>query len=857
MLRWTSVLLLVGPAILLFYALRRGRDRQRVASQRDVILIYAISAAAPLLFALLWRWDATRVAIELHGIAFRGNDVIRRDVTERRQGSGQITIDRRKSQQPRFGTLVFRGGSLTIDIPRPSQRAGVIAARSGILGALPVEDGDRICIASTCLTVPPIPRRSAQIPGFGWTFPLPFARPATAPLRTWSLDWLAHEHKAVDPDRRLRSFLAYTRPGARLHLVALDDDVTLQRGGGVVQAPANFKIEDRERIAFYTLPNQSAAFAAPGITERRSMIVRTGDRSFALDLDTPETHSLTVAELRLLEVARQKEASTMRIPLSMGDAQLVDRSLYFSGLSEPVAVEANALFELARSFPRNFSSTFPIVSPRGPVTGTLGKVQWLGTSDLAAVRLDVLRPPLLLLLIGLGLLALKIIAAIAARLTMTQLLIAGAIELLAGFRLLIGYRAWSMPPHRIEAAELAALAWMSLPWMFLVWTAVASATAFTDPKRRLTSPHSMPALAGLFLSAVFAFQVVEGPTRWVWLLAHLLPLAALLPVDRVTAQLRNRVTLKFDPILAAAIAFTIIRLALLFFGFKESIVLGARFSLSVIHIPAAVILEGIFLWKYRDMRRFLAILFFVWLIPAAITSDIGLALLNVPPFVFAYYALTRRARLIMIAVVLFIAGAPLLRIALPFISSEQFLLKAASEANYARFLHFAAPERLRDLATKRGESLAITSAILQSYIDSGWFGRGYGRSDVTSHLGDTALRDFAPAVFIAAEWGLIGTVAALMLYLLFTVLARSWLSGGQALLPVQTAAFMAAATITFSSIYMILANHELLLLTGKNAYLLGLDSAGDVMEFLVLMLIIAAGAAAARGEDRAFGGGLA
>jgi len=45
---------------------------------------------------------------------------------------------------------------------------------------------------------------------------------------------------------------------------------------------------------------------------------------------------------------------------------------------------------------------------------------------------------------------------------------------------------------------------------------------------------------------------------------------------------------------------------------------------------------------------------------------------------------------------------------------------------------------------------------------------------------------------------------------------------------------------------MILANHELLLLTGKNAYLLGLDSAGDVMEFLGLLLLIAFGASSAR-----------
>jgi len=38
-------------------------------------------------------------------------------------------------------------------------------------------------------------------------------------------------------------------------------------------------------------------------------------------------------------------------------------------------------------------------------------------------------------------------------------------------------------------------------------------------------------------------------------------------------------------------------------------------------------------------------------------------------------------------------------------------------------------------------------------------GRGYGRTVISPQLGDTAFRDFAPAVFIAAEWGLAGTLA--------------------------------------------------------------------------------------------------
>lgn len=865
MLQGTSILLLIAPVLLLVYAFRTEEEPARPASLRTLVLIYLLCGAAPLLFAIFWRLDATRVVIELHAIAFRSEDgsTIRKEVRERRQGSGRIVIDdaAAKNATQRFGTLVFRQQTLDVELPPPADRSGVISSsKQGLLGAEALEEGDRICIAGTCWTydgrafasgkqVAHIPRRQAEIPGLGWTFTLPFARAASAGQRTWSVDWMAHQTGAVAADRRLRSFIAHADPGRRLRLVILDREVSLVRDGRAVAIPITFRIEDGERIAFSTLPAQSSAFAAPGITERRSAVVRTGARSLQLDLDTPEIHSLSVKELRALEteVAKKK-----RVALSVGDAQLVDRSLYFAGLSESVAVQANALLELSRFFPRDLVSSFRIITPRGPVDSALGRVAWVGTTDLAAIRIDVLRPPLLLLLLGLALLLAKSIGARCAELTTTQALLAGAIEILLGIRLLLGYRVWAMPPHRLEGAELALVAWMALPWIFLV----ASLP-------RLRDRAAAPALAGLFLSAIFCFRVVEGRTEWIWLLAHVLPLLTHVDVSRVRPRWRP-----VHPLVCAAVALTVVRVLLLLFGFKESIFLGARISLSVVHIPAAVILEGVFLWRAwkhvkehgrltkDDLIAAAAILLFVWVVPAALTSDIGLALLNAPVFLLLLLALTRHAeaqrarvlsRALVAVMILFVAGPPLLRLALPFAGNEERLLSLASDSNVARFLHFAAPERLQELATKRGESLAITSAVLQSYISSGVFGRGYGHTEVSLHLGDTALRDFAPAVFVAAEWGLAGTVALLLAHLLFSVIARAWLPwNADDAGPAPAVAAVAAVTITLSSIYMILANHELLLLTGKNAYLLGLDSAGDVMEFLVLMLVMAYGARSAR-----------
>lgn len=925
----SSLLLLVAPLVLLAIALRGGQDLRRPATLRMIAFVLVLATSVPLIFAPLWRFDATRVAIELHGIGFRshGAETVRREVRERRAGSGRVVIGDPASRSARsrdrlFGALVFQPGSargegkLTVELPSPAQRTGVVSAQGqGLLGAQSLEDGDRLCVAGRCWTyddeersftsgshVAQITPRIAQIPGLGWKFALRWASPAAAAQRTWSLDWLAHSIGAVPPERHLRSLLCYWRGEKRLQLLILDDGVELQRAGKAVPQVLEHAVSNGQRLAFHTLPPESPDFVGNGLTERRSMVARVGERSVALDLDTPEIHSLSVAELRALEMEQKKDATKRVVALSMGDAQLVDRSLYFSGLSESVAVEANALVEVSRLFPHDLRSSYRAISPRGPVGGFLGKTIWIGASDLAAVRIDVLRPPLLLLTAGLVLVVLKIMSAFAARLSLTQILLLGAIEVLAGIRLLLGYRVWSMPPYRIEAAELASMAWMALPWMFLV--ASIGRDAFAALRRgasREALAMAGPALAGLTLSAVFTMRVIEGRTKWIWVLCHLLAIGvALLRDEEVRARLArirfglverwNRIgwlqRIKANPIVLAALMFTVVRVVLLMFGFKESVTLGARVSLSVLHIPLAVMLEGLFLWRLwqrserfegmtgSDWKEALAILAFVWCIPAVLTSDIGLALLNVPVFVFLLLAIERKAaalqrhasrgsrlfaRALVVLALVVIAGGPLMRLALPLIGDEEFLLSAASDSNYARFLHFAAPERLRDLATKRGESLAITSAILQSYISSGLFGRGYGHTDVSPHLGDTALRDFAPAVFVAAEWGLIGTVALLVTYLLFLVITHPllpWSQGGRNVSrPGPVIAFVSAATIATSSIYMILANHELLLLTGKNAYLLGLDSAGDVMEVVLLLLLIAYGAATAREEQGGMLGG--
>jgi hypothetical protein len=113
-----------------------------------------------------------------------------------------------------------------------------------------------------------------------------------------------------------------------------------------------------------------------------------------------------------------------------------------------------------------------------------------------------------------------------------------------------------------------------------------------------------------------------------------------------------------------------------------------------------------------------------------------------------------------------------------------------------------------------------------------------------------------PAVLIAGQWGLLGTLGTLLLFLTLALLAATiapWggvAAGGGAVAlgrgELQRAAgTVAGFTLALVSVYMLLANYDLLPFTGRNVYLLGLDSHADVLESLELAILLAFGGAAA------------
>ena len=362
--------------------------------------------------------------------------------------------------------------------------------------------------------------------------------------------------------------------------------------------------------------------------------------------------------------------------------------------------------------------------------------------------------------------------------------------------------------------------------------------------------------------------------------------------------LRDRAAVR--PVLAwslAPVGLTLLRLGFLLAGSRESVTLGgARFAWSLVHVPLALALEaGYLIWLHRrraergiaaaDYLPALSIVVFAWALPAVAVNDLGLALLNLPVFLAALaWVATAGGRglrrvpaasggrlrrfgrrtlgatpVLLLVLYLGLISMPVLVkgfvVALP----DAWRVALESERNYLRLLDFANPKELARVARRGSEEMAVMSAVMREYTSGPLLGRGWFGSEVSPHLRSTAPREHVVAVFVAGEWGVVGAFGLCLLYAAGGLAAAPlapWRGGASPGVvrsrgaPLLTAlGALAALTLALPSLYMVLANYRLTLFTGKNAYLLGLDSTADVLEVFLLSLLVALGAAAARDAE--------
>jgi hypothetical protein len=157
-----------------------------------------------------------------------------------------------------------------------------------------------------------------------------------------------------------------------------------------------------------------------------------------------------------------------------------------------------------------------------------------------------------------------------------------------------------------------------------------------------------------------------------------------------------------------------------------------------------------------------------------------------------------------------------------------------------RLYMLANPNLLSEVGLDPAERVAIQFSTLQSYARrGGWMGRGYLGEELPRHLGITYLSDLVPMIFVLPEFGRLGLFGLALLYLLslIAVPLTARVQDDRDRLAQQGLFIGLAALLAFAlpSLYMLLANLNLVLFTGKNMSLLSLNSLSDVLESGILL----------------------
>jgi hypothetical protein len=458
----------------------------------------------------------------------------------------------------------------------------------------------------------------------------------------------------------------------------------------------------------------------------------------------------------------------------------------------------------------------------------------------------------------------------------------------------------TIPTSRIFWVVIASLIATSVAWVngaTFWWMALQFGVSFLTCNRvlfgqaALVNPPFNPEVVSTGMIALMVAPILLGLGGF--LLKGLLP-------GRIENTLRRvEVRLTYRWLGVIAFGFLLVRLVLLGgLGAKEAVSLGGfRVALSVFFVPAYLVLFAQacqLMWGEKELAgglrtpvviRFTLItlwLFGCQTITALITSDLGMFLYFVPValvlaamgFCAAWDGIVRSLRVSkeelkqdkpwMASIGGFILVVPLLMMTLVFtapkalISAWPGLLEEmasneelVTDSTLLRVLNFADEDYLINLGTDTAERIAQDHAIMANYAHRGLFGEGYLQVDVLAAKAVTALNDNVSAVFIFAQFGVVGALAVLVAYiaiLLGALGARESINSLTSWL-----ALMAGMSFALVSLYMMAANYGLLPFTGRNMYLLGLNSWSDIAESFVLIFLIMLGIARAQFRRVAFG----
>lgn len=187
--------------------------------------------------------------------------------------------------------------------------------------------------------------------------------------------------------------------------------------------------------------------------------------------------------------------------------------------------------------------------------------------------------------------------------------------------------------------------------------------------------------------------------------------------------------------------------------------------------------------------------------------------------------------------------------------------ESRKESLYSQYLRFRSVDRdfLNSEGTQRAMEISEEQKIVDVYGMGGWFGDGFGTLPFDRSRYNF-LNDYVVSTFIRGQFGLTGVLAlaswqlALLFYSTRLTLPRSSRSSQitARLAFWEAVGKLCCWVIGFISIYMIVSNlgFPWAPLTGKNVFLLGLNSSSDVLESSILVFLIATAAASIQKERR-------
>jgi hypothetical protein len=362
--------------------------------------------------------------------------------------------------------------------------------------------------------------------------------------------------------------------------------------------------------------------------------------------------------------------------------------------------------------------------------------------------------------------------------------------------------------------------------------------------------------------------------------------------------------ISYRKLILIALAALVVRALLLAAGFKEALPLGStRIALSIAFVPFFLLLFSLsffIVWREKLQRgwlRWAQVMPFIRCafilsacqgITALLVSDLGMMLYFIPQaLVMAVIggvagtesllawlreeptASDRSTRLRHAILSGLLPILPLAMMTLVFTKPQWVLslvpglhakvstedqdmvedAQMVTDSTLLRVLQFTNPEYLINLGTDSAERIAQDHAIMENYAQRGFLGEGYLKVDVLPAKFVTAMNDNVSAIFIFAQFGVLGALAVVVAYLAISLATAGAHSRQHSF--TSWLAIIAGLSFCLVSVYMIGANFGLLPFTGRNMYLLGLNSLSDVVESLLLLTCIVLGITRAEFHDQA------